>query len=184
VPTIPTCEPDTFTAGETLQWTRSFPAYPASTYTLKYALQMGATLLTIVASASANDFAVTVADTTTAAFPPGVYLWTAFAETSGGATRTVIARGALTILPSPLIALGTTHASRMLGLIEAALENRIPNGLQSTDIDGQRIDRIDVPSLFRLRDKYRAKVLAEQKLLAAQCGRRGRQSIGIRFTRP
>jgi hypothetical protein len=179
-------EPAQITAGQTLSWTKTVPNFPATSYTLKYALQAGnKPLITIVATASGSTFAVAVTAAISAAFAPGVYTWTAFVEDIPDAiARTIIARGTISILPSPLQALGTTHCSRMLQLIEQALEGRIPNGLESTEIDGQRIDRIPVRDLKSLRDKYRAEVMLERNALAEASGQRRRNSIGIKFVRP
>jgi len=184
---VPNSEPESFTAGETVSWTKFLAGYDSATYALKYALQAaGKSLITISAGTGESDgFAVNVAGDVTAAYSPGCYIWTAYVEgPSGPLPRTVIARGAISILPSPLIALGTTHASRMLAAIELALEGRIPNGLETTDIDGQRLDRIPVVDLARLRDKYAAKVKLEQQSLIGLLGGRPRTSIGIRFVRP
>lgn len=183
---VPNSEPEVFTAGETVAWSRLFPGYDSATYTLKYALQAyGKSLINITASAGEDSgFQVSLDAATTAAYAPGCYVWTAFMESNGGTVRTIVARGTVSIQQSPLAAFGPTHSSRMLALIEAALEGRIPNGLESTDIDGQRIDRIPVEALVRIRDKYAAKVKLEQTAAAASLGKRPRNSIGIRFTRP
>ena len=179
---IPTTEPRRVTAGETITWTKTLPLYPAGAgNTLKYALQSySGQLISIEANADGNDYSVTIDETTSAAWIPGVYTWTAFIENNG--TRTVFARGTISILPSPLAAFGSTHAQRMLGLIESALEGRIPNNLQSYDIDGQRIDKIPVPQLKRMRDEYLAEVKLERDGLANAMGQKRRCSIGIRFS--
>ena len=78
----------------------------------------------------------------------------------------------------------TTHAERMLALIEAALEGRIPRGLESTNIDGQQIDRIPIVQLETLRQKYRAERKGEIAAANAAAGIRPRRTIGIRFVRP
>ncbi|MEA3211308.1 MAG: hypothetical protein QOE70_4365 [Chthoniobacter sp.] len=180
---IPTSEPSAITAGDTVQWTRSLPDYPATSNVLKYAFQAsGKSLITITAAASGADHAVTITADASGNYAPGVYLWTAYVE--AGSTRTTVGRGALTILPSPLAALGSTHASRMLVLIEAALEGRIPNGLESTNIDGQQIDRIAVEALERLQLKYQRRVLLEQSAASAAAGLPVRRTLGIRFVRP
>lgn len=187
MPSVPTSEPTRFTAGETLAWTKQLTDYPAGTYTLKYALQaVGAALITITATASGTDHAVTVTAATTANYAPGVYTWASYAESGSGASleRYLIERGEFTILPNPLAALGSTHASRTLALIEAALEGRIPRGLETTSIDGQSLSRMPIAELHRLRDKYRREVLAEKAASQAVAGIRPRRTIGIRFVAP
>lgn len=180
---IPTTEPHSVTAGETITWSKTVPLFPASAgNTLKYAFQtFGGKLVQITANPSGDDYIVQVAEAVSGDWSHGVYTWTAFIE--GNAARTVIARGTITILPTPLAALGSNHATRMLALIESALEGRVPNNLQSYEIDGQRIDKIPVPQLKRMRDDYKAEVKLEADKLANAMGQRRRCSIGIRFSR-
>ena len=173
---VATSEPDSITAGETLAWTKSLPAFPATSYTLKYSIQLAGALIAITASASGSSFAVNVGADVTASYAPGVYGWTSYVEDVAGA-RIIIARGSITIFPSPLAALGSTHASRTLALIETAIEGRIPRGLEETTIDGQHLNRIPIETLHRLRDKYRREAAAESP--------RGNVRIhGIRFRNP
>ena len=75
----------------------------------------------------------------------------------------------------------TTHAERMLALIEAALEGRIPRGLESTNIDGQQIDRIPIAQLHALRVKYRTERASEIAAANAAAGIRPRRTLSIRF---
>ena len=78
---------------------------------------------------------------------------------------------------------GDTHASRMLALVEAALEGRIPQGLELTIINGQNITRIPVSQLSALRDKYLFEVQAEREAARIQAGLLSRRNIYARFTR-
>jgi hypothetical protein len=55
-----------------------------------------------------------------------------------------------------------SHAQRMLALIEAALEKRIPKDQQSYEIDGMRLDRIPIERLDALRSKYRRELQREK----------------------
>ncbi len=181
---IPTTEPETITAGETLAWTKTVPDYPAPTYVLKYSLQLAgqASLITITATASGAQHAIAVAASVTVLYTPGTYLWTSYAE--AGLTRYPVARGNVTILPSPLSAQASTHATRTLALIEAALEGRIPRGLENTNIDGQSLERIPIADLFKLKQHYQALVLREQRLARGKLGLGVTNTIGIKFVRP
>ena len=66
-PEIPTREPKSFIAGETLQWSKSFEDYPASDgWLLKYSLRGPGTAPTdIIATADDDDFLVDVDSATT-----------------------------------------------------------------------------------------------------------------------
>jgi hypothetical protein len=76
-----------------------------------------------------------------------------------------------------------THAVRMLALIEAALEGRIPQGLELTIINGQNITRIPVSQLSVLRDKYLFEVQAEREAARIAAGLPSRRTTYARFTR-
>lgn len=179
---IPSDEPDQITAGTTVFWTKFFPGYPASQYALKYSLQRIGGLITITAAqnGSGDDFLVSLDATTTSDYPPGCYTWTAYVEQ--GTVRTGLCRGSISILTSPLAALGTTHASRTLALIEAAIEGRIPNGLESTNIDNQEIQRIPMWRLSELQRIYQAKVANEANSAGMRAGLPNRRTSWARFT--
>lgn len=181
---IPTTEPTTITAGETLEWTKTVPDFPATTHTLKYALQKAGqtALIAITATASGSDYAVAVAASVTVLYTPGVYTWTSYVES--GATREVVERGSVTILPAVTTAQASTHATRTLALIEAAIEGRIPNGLESTNIDGQQLDRIPMMDLMRLRSVYQNLVAQEANRAGIAAGLGNRRNHFARFTRP
>jgi hypothetical protein len=184
MPAIPNTEPTTITAGETLAWTQTVADYPATAWTLKYVFQaIGVANIAITATASGSSYAVNVTAAVSAVYTAGVYLWTSYVEQGTGSTiiRHEIARGQTTIIASPLAALGSTHASQVLALIEAALVSRIPRGLETTDIDGQQLSRIPILDLHRLRDKYRREVFMEKQALLAQAGLKVRRTIGIKF---
>lgn len=170
-----------------MQWTKSLPDYPATSYVLKYALQLAgqASLITITSTASGSAHAVSVPLATSALYTPGTYTWTSYAQDDADAptVRYPVERGTLGILPSPLAAQPSTHATRSLALIEAAIEGRIPNGLESTNIDGQQLDRIPVMELQRMRAIYASLVSTEANRAAMAAGLPNRRYVFQRFTR-
>ena len=177
-----TSEPSQITAGDSLAWSLALSDYlPANGWALSYALT-GPSTQRIDASAAGAGFAVAVASTVTAAWAPGSYLLTALA--SNGDQRVTLCSRALEVLPNPLVGAPSTHASRALTLIEAAMEGRIPRGLEETTIDGQMISRIPMSQLFDLHEKYEAKVKDEQALARAAAGVQRRSQIYVRFRRP
>lgn len=181
MPTIPSTEPDSLYAGETWQWTKHLTDFSAATYTLKYVLQKpGSPLILITASARGIDFAVTNPAATTAAYLAGNYIWTSYAELA--LTRFIVETGPLTILPSVLQVLTPSPAAQILGLIRAALSNRIPNGLESTNIDGQMISRIPLAELSRMETKYEFKVAGENNRAAIAAGLPNKRNVYGRFS--
>jgi hypothetical protein len=79
------------------------------------------------------------------------------------------------------ISTADTHASRMLALIESAMEGRIPAGLEMTIINGQNITRMSLNTLSMLRDKYRAEVMAERNAARISSGYPSRKNVFARF---
>src|SRR4051812_7966070 len=126
----PTSEPSTITAGDTAAWTKSLPDYlPSAGWTLNYALQGPGEITFSSSTNSGSIFSISVAAGTTASWTPGLYALTAYVTKA--LERYTVDRRTISILADPAKALGSTHASRALALIEAALEGRIPRGLES-----------------------------------------------------
>lgn len=156
-------EPTQLHAGDSIAWSRDVPAHPASAgWSLRYVLSGPARYE--LEAISAGSYLVEVSATDSATWLPGVYRWVALAVRGEGERQTV-ATGLLEISPNletsdPVDARG--HALRMLNMIEAALEKRIPKDQQSYEIDGMRLDRIPIERLEALRSKYRREIQREK----------------------
>lgn len=71
-----------------------------------------------------------------------------------------------------------SHARIALDLIEAAIEGRIPAGLEGYTIAGRSISKIPLKDLLELRSRYRTEVAAEQ---AAETGGKNVKNILFAF---
>lgn len=163
--TIPTCIPESFTAGDTVEFTQVFGDYPPSD---------GWVLSVRIITATPVDATVTDDDasTYTVVFAP--------ADTESIVTQTV-ARivGYVTgsgdyagrrykvidqvIVIEPNIATATatdlkTHAERTLAIIEAAIEGTLPNNLKSYSIGGRSVEQYTPNELMGLRARYQYEV--------------------------
>ena len=88
-------------AGDTWAWTKALADYPASAgWSLSYAfrLQQGSGLLDITASASGDNFAITVAASNTSALKSGIWLWASYVTLAGA--RYSVGTGTLTVKPN------------------------------------------------------------------------------------
>ncbi len=183
---IPTTEPTLIVAGDTVQWTKSLSDYPATDgWTLSYSFQLPgstATPITFDADADGANYAINESSTTTADWPPANYIWTAYVDS--GSERHTVGQGTVTISPDPSGVPGTTHASRTLEIIEAALEARLPRGLEMYTIDGQQVQKLTHEALSRLHDKYLAAVKAEQDKARVAAGLPSKRVSFARFVRP
>lgn len=174
---IPDQLPAEIRAGDTLQFTRSHADYPAGAgWVLAFKLvpQSGSPI-SFTGSASGNDFAVTVAASTTAGWPAGRYTWVETATLSG--VRVTLGSGEVLVLPD-LAAMadsydGRSFARKMLEAIEAALVNAATaSQLDLIDVTfagrGQKRDRA---ALIEARDRYRREVLREERAAGIRPGR-------------
>ena len=79
----------------------------------------------------------------------------------------------------------STHAQRMLVVIEAAMEGRASTAESELELDGMRIKYMDLVQLMTVRDKYRAEVKREQLAAKFKDGgapvRFGGPSVRLRF---
>lgn len=179
---IPTTEPLELRAGDTWQWTRSLADYPASAgWSLAYVFINAAAKISISASASGDDHAVTVAAATTANYAAGNYDWIARASKSGQVFT--VGAGRITILPS--LAASTadlrTHARKVLEAIEAVLEGRASQDVLEYQIAGRSLKRIPLADLLTLRDRYRAEVAREDAANRVALGLPDRRRVFVRF---
>jgi len=181
---IPATEPDVIVAGETVAWTKSFPDFPATAgWTLKYSLQLPrSSLITITATADGDNYSVALPFSTTASYQPGNYIWTAYVD--NGTERHRVATGTISVLPNLASSFGETHASRTLGIIEAAIEGRLPNGLQEFSIQGQQISKIPIDTLVKLRSIYADYVKNETAQDRINRGLSNPRNSFARFRRP
>lgn len=163
---IPTTEPLSVRAGDTWKWTRSLADYPASTWTLKYRFKNAAGGFEITASASGDDYSVTVAAATTAGYASGSYTWIAWVE-GGSSEKYTVDQGTTTVgsdyrSGTATLALDDrSHARKVLAAIEAVIERRASQDQMEYTIEGRSLKRTPIADLLKLRQKYQAAVAAE-----------------------
>ena len=183
--TIPSIEPTSFRAGDLLQWTKSLSDFPAGAgWTLAYTLINHTAKITINASASGNDFSVSVAAATTANYAEGTYSW--MARVTKATEIYTVGTGTIEILPNLAAATlydNRSNAKTMLDAIEAAYYDRASSTQLEMEINGRRIRSMSVDELIKWRSYYAAIVAREAD--AETFARTGisRRRIGIRCTR-
>lgn len=151
-------EPTKLIAGDSVAWAREAAAYsPEDGWQLLYVLRGPAQLDVIATGGPVFGFELTAE--ASEQLPAGVYHWACYAKREGA--RHTLARGDVEVLADLAAAVEVDalgHARRMLALLEAALEKRIPKDQQSYEIDGMRLDRIPIERLVALRTQYRREV--------------------------
>ncbi|EPP2530238.1 hypothetical protein ACUNME_003225 [Vibrio cholerae] len=172
-------EPIKLQAGDSITWSREAPGYPAEDgWSLHYALR-GPAPIDLSTTGDGAVYQVSVSAADSAKWSAGDYVFSCFVVK--GEDRQTLGTGRLTILPdlaatNPVDA--RSHAKRMLDAIEATLEKRATRDQQSYEIEGRRLDRIPIPELLKLRDRYRR----EHQRELEQAGLRPRRQSFIRVS--
>ena len=152
-------------AGDTAKWQRSFSDYPASAgWALSYTLAGSAGVFSANAAADGDGFLVTIAATTTTAWPAGSYQITEYVTL--GLERYTLNTRPLRILANLVGSAAAdtrSHARKMLEAIEAYLENKAPTAA-SVEIAGRKIVNYSLTELLALRSQYRFEVNQESRL--------------------
>lgn len=180
---IPTTEPATIVAGDTLKWKRSLDDYKASDgWSLSYELVNSAGKYSISSSADGDDHSVEVAAGTTANYAPGVYQWAAFVTKSGERYR--VDYGTVEVVADfqTVDSLDTrSHAKKTLDAIEAVLENRATKDQESYTINGRSLSRTPLDQLLAFRKQYRKDVAREAAAERRRNGKSARKTVKAKF---
>ncbi len=165
---VPTTEPAKIVAGDLLQWKRTDLGtdYANGSYTLSYKARLegtGSTVITITASASGDDYLVSVGQSTTASYTAGDYRWQAYITRDSDSERLTIDSGTFEVVAnrSASTADPRSHAKTMLDKIESILEGRADGDVSAYSINGRSLTKLDITELLMWRDRYRADYLRE-----------------------
>lgn len=155
---IPDIEPSAVIAGDTIQWSKSLPDYPASAgWVLTYALLSSSGKISITASADGDDHLVNVAAATSANYTAGTYQWQAYV-THATYGRFLAGSGSIVIKANYAAITAATdtrsHVKKVLDAIEAVIEGTATTDQQEITIDGTKIVRRTVADLLTLRSRY------------------------------
>jgi hypothetical protein len=177
----PTTEPTALIAGDTAKWLKTLTDYPASEgWTLSYSLVSAANRINFSASASGDLYLVAVPAATTSVWVSGSYEWRAQVSKSGEVFT--VATGSILVQPSFGSAVDNrSHARKALTNIEAYLENAGNLSAASYEIAGRKLQRINLPELLAMRDKYKGEVAREEAAANVGRGLPDRRRIMVRF---
>lgn len=159
-------EPQSFSAGDTVTWTKSLSDYLASAgWTLKYRLS-GPAQIDLTSAADGSDHKITISKTASAAYGAGVYQWQSYVEK--GSERFTIARGHIEIL-ADLTQLeagteydGRSHVQIVFEAIKATIESRATKAQSEVVIAGRSLKYLDPGELIKWYHHYERLVKQEQ----------------------
>jgi hypothetical protein len=186
--------PATLRAGDTIEWDESLPDYPASDgWTLAFVLtRYGQSLITIIATPSGDDYAISILPATTRAWIPGIYSWQAYVYKEAGTPvliteKYTLESGQVQILPDIAQATSITdlrsHAKKVLDAIEALLEGKATADVMSYSIAGRSLSKMNPEELIKWRSFYKTEYQRELEAEAIAKGEDNPRRIGVRFKR-
>jgi len=185
---VPETEPATIVAGDILQWKRTDldSDYPNSSYSLSYKARLegtGSTVITITASASGDDYLVSVSQSATASYTVGTYRWQAYITRTSDSERVTVDSGTFEVIAnrSASTADPRSHAKTMLEKIESLLEGRADADVSSYSIAGRSLSKLTLDELMQWRDRYRAEWMREVRRERALNGKRTGGTVLARF---
>lgn len=158
--------PSELQVGDTWQWTKSLPDYPASAgWALSFSLyRYGQPVIQINATASGDDFSISVPAATTAGKAAGAWQWTAYVMK--GTDRFTVETGTVCLKPDLAAADPTTDLrtenEKILDALIATQQRRATKEQESMEINGRAIRYLAPDDLERMIGIYTYKVKAQQ----------------------
>lgn len=185
--TIPTTEPSSVTAGDTIAWTKTLTDYPATAgWVLKYRLINTANKIDITATASGADHLVSVAAATSTSYVSGWYDWQAYVEKA--AERYTVDNGRIQISPNlaGVSAAGFDDRSqprRILDSLLSAYETAITSRafVQEYEIAGRRMKFNTKADWIMEIDYWKAQVASEERSAKINAGLGAGNKLLVRF---
>lgn len=184
--TIPSTEPVSITAGDTIAWVKSLTDYPASAgWVLKYRLINASNKYDIVATSSGDDFHINVLASTSSSYAAGLYDLQAFVEKAG--ERYTISSGRLQIFPD-LAAQATGYDNRstarkildaLLSAYQSAAENRA--FVQEYEIAGRHMKFSTAADWIAQINYWQSQVKAEERAQNINNGMASGNKLLVRF---
>lgn len=181
---IPTTEPAQVTAGDTIQWAKSVPDYPASQgWTLKYVLLNPVLKIQITGTANGLDHSINVLAADSAKWIAGEYQWNSYVSKATG-ERHSVGSGTMLIKPDFSQKEASDQRSwvkRTLDNIEAVIEQRATMDQMEYTIEGRSLKRTPIADLFVMRDKFKDLYKQEIDAQNISAGKYGKNRIYVRF---
>lgn len=152
--------PAGFAAGTTVAYTKGLSDYaPSAGWALSVRLVGTSSTLSAVVSVVDDAYVVTLAADDTADLSAGTYRWVE--RVTKGDDVYNVGTGFVEVWPdlgAATAGAARSRDERLLDLVNAALDNRLPSGMENYAIAGRSISRIPISELFDLRDRIAARV--------------------------
>ena len=181
-------EPAKIIAGDLIQWKRTDLGtdYANGSYTLKYSARLegtGSTEIQITASASGDDYLISVGQSTSASYTVGIYRWQMYITRNSDSERLTLDTGTFEVVANRDAATTDprTHARIMVEKIESLLEGRADADVASYSIAGRSLTKLSIDELMTWRDRYKSEYLRELRKERALNGEGSGALVKVRF---
>ena len=177
-------EPQSFTAGDSVEWRRHLEAYPPNEgWGLFYSFRNFGAQFDIAAVPKADHYHIALSSNTTTLYKAGSYWWQA--TVYKGEQQQVALEGTLDVKPNLSLLDnydGRSHVKKTLDALEATILGKASRDQLSYSIAGRSLSRLSPSELLKWRDSYRAELVRElnQKRLSQGLGTGS--IIKVRFT--
>lgn len=156
--------PDSFVAGTTVQYERSYSDYPTSNWNMTLFIA-GVAVFSIPATESNNKFLITISANQTKNFPAGNYRWEE--RVTDGTNVYIAGTGTVVVLADIAQATAGSLLSweeKTLKVVEDALMGRLSADMESYSIDGRAVSKIPSRELLGIRNSLRRAVNAQKNI--------------------
>lgn len=185
----PSTEPVRFVAGDLVMWRRTDDLtvqYLGGTHTLTYAFRPaagGSTVITIEADDEGDEWHAQLTAAHTAVMSVGRWYWSAYITRNSDNARVQIDDGQVTVDANRVVDPSDTrsHARKVLDSIEAAIEGRAGDTVQSYTIGGRQINKMSADELIKWRNYYLVQVEQENDAERLKNGLPAQNTIRARF---
>nr|ADI23560.1 hypothetical protein [uncultured nuHF2 cluster bacterium HF0770_42C12] len=181
-------EPAKIIAGDLIQWKRTDLGtdYANGSYTLKYSARLegtGSTEIQITASASGDDYLISVGQSTSASYTVGIYRGQMYITRNSDSERLTLDTGTFEVVANRDAATTDprSHARIMVEKIESLLEGRADADVASYSIAGRSLTKLSIDELMTWRDRYKSEYLRELRRERALNGEGSGAQIKVRF---
>lgn len=187
---IPNFEPNRFTSGETVQWSRSSSEFPSTSYTLTYQFR-GPTqeFQTVGAVYQTSNYLMTLTAVQTALLGAGKYSIAAFVvDIATGLLRYTFRTRFpfFDVLPNPAKYVegssdNLTWAAKNLVAIEATLLKLNSRQVSSASVNGQSYSLQNINELLKMRNRMKEIIRSEEDAINVAAGLGAKKNILVRF---
>lgn len=155
--------PSRLVAGDPYIWTltpASFPDVVGAKFSIKSKTDPGLALI-VVGTDEGDKYQFELTGSHTEDLPPGEYVFTEMVVYSWG--RDTGQGTFCTVTANPERDIEKSHNARMVDLLRAHIEGRMPEGIESTTVGNVPISKITISEATQLLRDYEARLREEQK---------------------